>query len=339
MLVLTAQQVKRLLDMRSCIDAVEAAFRARGLGGRAGSAVAGVALEDGKLHAKLATLDGARSYAVTKINANIPGNPSRRGLPTIQGVVALFDAVTGTPLALMDSGLITAMRTAAASAVAAKWLALENAYTLAVIGCGIQARAHVEALLQVRPIRRLRAYDLDSAATAAFCSEMRSAHGVDCASSTTVHEATAGSAIVVTTTPSKQPIIGLDDVDRGTFIAAVGADSEDKQELSVDLLRSAVIVVDDIDQCARIGDLHHAIHAGAMTISEVRASLDEVVSQRIAGRRDDSEIIIFDSTGVAIEDAAAAAVVYDKAQAAGVGTDISLGGIPPAASITDRSSS
>jgi ornithine cyclodeaminase/alanine dehydrogenase-like protein (mu-crystallin family) len=249
-------------------------------------------------------------------------------LPTIQGVLVLFDAVTGTPLALMHSGVITAIRTAAASAVAAKWLALENAYTLAVIGCGIQARAHVEALLQVRPIRRLRAYDLDSAATAAFCGEMHSAHGVDCAASATVHEATAGSAIVVTTTPSKQPIIGVDDVDRGAFIAAIGADSEDKQELSVDLLRSAVIVVDDIDQCARIGDLHHAIHTGVMTISDVRASLDEVISQRIAGRHDDSEIIIFDSTGVAIEDAAAAAVVYEKAQTAGAGTTISLGGIP-----------
>jgi ornithine cyclodeaminase/alanine dehydrogenase-like protein (mu-crystallin family) len=186
----------------------------------------------------------------------------------------------------------------------------------------------VEALLQVRPIRRLRAYDLDSAAAAAFCNEMRLAHSVDCACSATVHEATAGSAIVVTTTPSKQPIIGVDDVDRGTFIAAVGADSEDKQELSVDLLRSGVVVVDDIDQCAGIGDLHHAIHTGVMTISDVRASLDEVVSGRVAGRHDDSEIIIFDSTGVAIEDAAAGAVVYDKAQAAGVGISISLAGIP-----------
>ena len=331
MLVLTAQQVKRLLDMSSCIDAVEAAFRARGLGDRATSAVAGVALDGGKLHAKLATLDGTRPYAVTKINANLPGNPTRRGLPSIQGVVVLFDAVSGTPLALMDSGFITAMRTAAASAVAAKWLALENAYTLAVIGCGIQARAHLEALLQVRPIRRLRAYDLNPAAAAAFCSEMHSAHGVDCASSATPHEATAGSAIIVTTTPSKQPMIDVDDVDRGTFIAAVGADSEDKQELSVDLLRSAVIVVDDIDQCTRIGDLHHAIQAGAMTISDVRASLDEVVSRRIAGRHDDSEIIIFDSTGVAIEDAATAAIVYEKAQAAGVGSAISLDGTPRSA--------
>jgi len=338
MLVLTAQQVKRLLDMPSCIDAVEAAFRSRGLGHRAGSAVAGVPLEGGKLHAKLATLDGAHSYAVTKINANLPANPSRRGLPSIQGVVVLFDALTGTPLALMDSGIITAMRTAAASAVAAKWLALEHAYTLAIIGCGIQARAHVEALVHVRPIRRLRAYDLDSAATAAFCSEMRSAHGVDCASSATVHEATAGSAIVVTTTPSNQPIIDVDDVDRGTFIAAVGADSEDKQELSVELLRSAVVVVDDIEQCARIGDLHHAIDTGDMTISDVRASLDEVVSRRIAGRNDDSEIIIFDSTGVAIEDAAAAAIVYEKAQAAGVGTAINLGGLALPA-ISDQSSS
>src|SRR5689334_19804955 len=202
MLVLTAQEVKRFLDMRSCIDAVETAFRTRGLGGRATSAVAGVALTDGKLHAKLATLDGDRPYAVTKINANIPGNPSRRGLPSIQGVVVLFDAVTGTPLAVMDSGVITAMRTAAASAVAARWLASENAYTLAVIGCGIQARAHLEALLQVRPIRRLRAYDIDPDEPPASASEMPSPNALNSAGWPPGNGATAGAATSVRTTPS-----------------------------------------------------------------------------------------------------------------------------------------
>ena len=339
MIVLTGEQVKRLLDMRSCIDAVESAFRSRGLGGRADSAVAAVALEDGKLHAKLATLDGAFSYAVTKINANIPANPSRRGLPSIQGVVVLFDALTGIPVALMDSGVITAMRTAATSAVAARWLALGNASSLAVIGCGVQARAHVEALLQVRPIRRLRAHDLNAAAADAFCAEMQMTHALDCASLPSARDAAHGSEIIVTSTPSKRPILGIGDVDQGSFIAAVGTDSEDKQELTVDLLRSAVVVVDDIDQCARIGDLHHALVAEAMTASAVRASLDQIVSGRVRGRVDDAEIIIFDSTGVAIEDAAAAAIVYEKARAAGVGTDLSFGGAPLPTAISARSSS
>lgn len=339
MLVLTGAQARRLLDMRSCIDAVESAFRSRDAGGRAYSAVAGVTLEDGKLHAKLATLDGGSFYAVTKINANVPTNPSRRGLPSIQGVVVLFDAVTGVPLALMDSGVITAMRTAATSAVAARWLAVNNASSLAMIGCGVQARAHVEALLQVRPIRRVQAYDLDPATADSFCAEMQTIHGLDCTALKTAREAADGSEIVVTSTPSRQPILGVGDVAQGTFIAAVGTDSEDKQELTVDLLQTAAVVTDDIDQCAKIGDLHHAVVAGAMTTSAVRASLDQVVSGRRRGRIDDVEIVIFDSTGVAIEDAAAAAIVYEKAQIAGVGTAISLGEVPLPATISGQSSS
>jgi alanine dehydrogenase len=338
-LVLTADQVKRLLDMRSCIDAVESAFRARGAGGRAASAVAGVALPNGKLHAKLAVLDTARSYAVAKVNANLPDNPSHRGLPSIQGLVLLFDAITGTPLAVMDSGLITAMRTAAASAVAAKSLALTDASTLAVIGCGVQARAHVEALSLVRPIKRLRAYDLDRDTARAFCAEMHTNYGLECVPSATVHDATHGSDIIVATTPSRRAIIDVGDVEPGTFIAAVGADSEDKQELGIELCRRAAIVADDIEQCAKIGDLHHALAAGVLVISNVRASLDQVVAGSIAGRIDDSEIIIFDSTGVAIEDAAAAAIVYEKAQAAGVGSAIIVGALPLPTSISGRSSS
>lgn len=340
MLVLDSTRVDGLLDIRSCIDAVDAAFRARGAGARGASGVTGVELEGGKLHAKLATLDGRRFYAVAKINANMPGNPARLGLPAIQGVVVLFDGTTGTPLAVLDSGRLTAIRTAAASAVAAKYLALPNASTLALIGCGIQARAHVDALLAVRPIRRLRAYDLDPAAADRFSAEMRSAHTLDCDIASTVSEATLNSPLVVTSTPSRQPILHPGDVSPGTFVAAVGTDNEDKHEISVRLLRSSVIIVDDIEQCAKYGDLQHAIAAGAVAGSDVRATLDQIVSGSVAGRTNDGEIIIFDSTGVAIEDAAAAAIVYEKAaEADGVGTTLELGRHPPSDLLSGRSSS
>ena len=318
MLVLDAIQVDRLLDMRSCIDAVEAAFRARAVGSRAASAVTGIELRGGKLHAKLATLDGNRSYAVAKINANIPGNRQRLGLPTIQGVVVLFDATGGTPLAVCDSSRLTAIRTAATSAVAARYLASPDASVLALIGCGVQARAHVDALLNIRPIRRLSAYDLDPATSATFCAEIQATYGLECHAASSVKAATLGSEIVVTSTPSRTPILDVADVDPGTLVCAVGADNEDKQEIAVALLRRAVIIVDDVDQCATIGDLHHAIALGALSVSDVRASLDQIVSGSVAGRLSDTEIIVFDSTGVAIEDAAAAAIVYERA-AAGLG--------------------
>jgi ornithine cyclodeaminase/alanine dehydrogenase-like protein (mu-crystallin family) len=119
----------------------------------------------------------------------------------------------------------------------------------------------------------------------------------------------------VTTTPSRHAIIDVEHVAPGTFVAAVGADNEHKQELSVDLLRVSAVVVDDLEQCARYGDLHHALDAGMLQRRDVRGSLDEIVSGRRQGRLDDEEIIIFDSTGVAIEDVAAAAVVYERAAA------------------------
>lgn len=328
MLVLSQQDVQELLEVRECIEAVEAAFHARGSGVAAGSAVAGVPIEDGKLHAKLATLQRSRRYAVAKVNANVPANPGTRGLPAIQGLVLLFDARTGIPLAAMDSGYLTAMRTAAASAVAAKWLALPESSSFAVIGCGVQARAHVAALLQVRLLKRLHACDVDRAAAEAFCADMRSAYGIECRPEGSAREAARASQIVVTLTPSHTPIISVADVGAGTFIAAVGADSENKHEIAVDLLRSAAIVVDDLEQCATIGDLHHALQEGVVKRADVRASLDQIVSGQVRGRVDDKEIIVFDSTGVAIEDAAAAAIVYEKAELNGKGVRVDMGGLP-----------
>ena len=337
-LVLDEREVRELLDVRACIEAVEAAFHARGSGSRAASAITGVALDDGKLHAKLATLNRARHYAVAKLNANVPANPTTRGLPAIQGVVLLFDAGSGTPLAAMDSGSLTAMRTAAATAVAAKWLALPQSSSFAVIGCGLQARAHVPTLLSVLPLKHLNAFDVNRAAADSFCADMSSAHGIECHVAPSLRAATRLAQIVVTLTPSRSPIIDTGDVGPGTFIAAVGADSENKHEIDVDLLRSATIVVDDLDQCATIGDLHHAIRARVLSATDVRASLDQIVTGQVRGRTNDQEIIVFDSTGVAIEDAAAAAIVYEKAERSGMGVRVEINGPPASAQLSGQSS-
>ena len=339
MLILDARQTEQLLDIQSCIDAVEGAFRMRGLGGESLSAVAGVPLSGGKLHAKLATIALGRTYAVAKVNANLPGNPAARGLPSIQGVVLLFDAVSGVPLAAIDSGAITALRTAAASAVAAKWLSTPTSSSLGIIGCGVQARAHVSALLCVRPLETIRACDISPQAAESFCLEMRKLYGLKCEVATNPRDATGGSDIVVTSTPSHQPVLDAGDVAPGTFIAAVGADNEDKHEIGVGLMRQAAVVVDDLSQCAEMGDLHHALAANALTIRDVRASLDQVVSGRVHARQAKNEIVIFDSTGVAIEDAAAAAIVYEKAVATDSGIDALFGGSPSTAPISAQSSS
>ena len=316
MRIIGGPEVEQLLDMASCIQAVEQAFRTRGAGGRASSAVCGIELPEGGLHAKLAVLDVAQPYAAAKINANLPGNPSRRDLPTIQGLLVLFDALTGIPLAVMDSGAITTLRTAATSAVAARYLAREDADTATFIGCGVQARAHLAALQCVRPVERCIAFDVDATAAGRFVDEARDRHGLVIEVGGDFRAATRASEIIITTTPSRHPVLHLDDVSSGTFIAAVGADHEHKHEIDPALLRVAAVVVDDLMQCEQMGDLHHALNAGAMRREDVRASLDQVVAGIRSGRNSDDETVVFDSTGIAIEDVAAAALVYERASAA-----------------------
>ncbi len=321
MRVLNADDVGSLLDIRDCIREVENAFRARGEGRLAPSAVVGLDLNGGSLHAKLGALDLDRRYAAAKINANYPNNPSLHGLPVIQGLVVLFEASTGTPLACMDSAIITAMRTAAASAVAARYLAVSHASSAAFIGCGTQARAHDQALRQVRPVKRFVLFDQNPAIAEQFAVSLR---GLDItvAIAANAKQAARSCEIVVTSTPSRTALLDVGDVTPGTFIAAVGADNEHKQELAPSLLRAAVVVVDDLDQCSRIGDLHHALDEGIMRRDDVRASLDQIVAGTSDGRRADDEIVIFDSTGVAIEDVAVAALAYERAETTDTGVVI-----------------
>ncbi|HTD82455.1 MAG TPA: ornithine cyclodeaminase family protein [Gemmatimonadaceae bacterium] len=321
MRVLDAADVTRLLDMRACINAVEQAFRARGEGRLAKSSVAGLELGDGSLHAKLGALALSRVYVAAKVNANFPENPGRFGLPTIQGLVVLFDGSSGSPLACMDSAVITATRTAAASAVAAKYLALPDASSVSFIGCGTQARAHAYALPWVRQIHRVVLFDEQIGAAEQLAKELKSSR-LEVKIAASVKEAATSSKIIVTSTPSRRPLVDVGDVSEGAFVAAVGADNEHKQEIAPSLLRAAAVIVDDLEQCAKIGDLHHALSLGVMQRKDVRASLDQVVAGLAAGRVNDQEIVIFDSTGVAIEDVAAAALVYERAEETGVGTVI-----------------
>ena len=318
MRVLDADDVDGLLDIRDCIREVENAFRARGEGRVTPSAVAGLDLNGGSLHAKLGALDLDRRYAAAKINANFPDNPSVRGLPVIRGLVVLFDASSGTPLACMDSAIITAMRTAAASAVAAAYLAVSHASSAAFIGCGTQARAHVQALRHVRRLKRFVLFDRDRAVAERFAALLTGAEG-EVTIASDAKEAVRSSEIIVTSTPSRAALLDIGDVAPGAFIAAVGADHENKQEIAPALFRAAAVVVDDLDQCSRIGDLHHALDEGIMRLDDVRASLDQIVAGTSAGRRADDEIVIFDSTGVAIEDVAVAALAYERAETADIG--------------------
>jgi alanine dehydrogenase len=325
-LVLTRRQVEDLLSFDECIAAVEAAFRLHGEGRSLSPGVLGVPARDGGFHIKAAGLELGRLYFAAKTNGNFPGNPLRHGLPAIQGVIVLCDAENGCPLAVMDSMEVTLRRTAAATAVAAKRLARPDADAATICGCGTQGRAQLRALAGVLPLRRAFAFDVDEAVATAFARDLSAELGIEAVAARDLGEALGKSAVCVTCTPSTRPLLFREQVGPGTFVAAVGADSPRKQELDPRLLAASTVVVDDLEQCAVMGDLHHALTAGVMTRGDVHGDLADLVRGRKAGRRSAEEITVFDSTGTAIEDVAAAAVVYEKAAAAGAGLRVALGG-------------
>jgi len=324
--VLTRADVQALLGFDECIAAVESAFRLHGEGRSLAPGVLAVYAREGGFHIKAAGLELERLYFAAKSNANFPENPARHGLPAIQGVVVLCDAADGRLLAVMDSIEVTIRRTAAATAVAAKRLARPDSDTVTVCGCGTQGRAQLRALARVLPLRRAYAYDRDAAAARSCAAELSAELGIEVTPVADHVDAARGSDVCVTCTPSRQAFLLRDHVRPGTFVAAVGADSPDKQELDPALLAAAVVVPDVLEQCASIGELHHALDAGAVTREHIHAELADVVTGRKPGRRSRDEITIFDSTGTAIEDVAAAVVVYEKAVAAGMGRGVTFGG-------------
>ena len=323
-LVLTRREVERLLHPAACVAAIETAFRMHAAGAMR-SAILGLHVADGGFHAKAAVMPGKRPYFATKVNANFPANPARHRLPTIQGVLALFDATTGEPLALMDSIAITILRTAAATAVAARYLARADASTVTIVGCGAQALAQLVALRTVRPVAQVFAHDIDPAVCNAFARGATDILGIPVLAVDDLPRATLASDIVVTCTTSRRAFLGAEHVSPGAFIAAVGADDEEKQEIDPRLLATSAVVVDSLEQCAAIGDLHHAITAGAMRAGDIRAELGDVIVDPARARRRNEEIVIFDSTGVAIQDVAAAALVYERASSDGIGMSVELG--------------
>ena len=318
-LLLNCGDVRELLDLTECIDAVEKVFRQQGEGKIPQPGVLGVKTQSGGLHVKTAHLSGAKNYIAVKLNTNFPQNYARFGLPTIQGVIVLYDADNGRALAVLDSMEITIKRTAAATAVAAKYLARKNSSVAAICGCGEQGRAHLRALSLMFPLRKVYVFDIDPNASQHLALQLSRETEADIELVRSLPDAIQQSDVVVTCTPATKFYIRKEDVAPGTFIAAVGADDSHKQEIDPALLSSVKVVADSLEQVCSIGDTHHAIADGLMRKEDVYAGLSEVVAGKKPGRTNETDIIVFDSTGVAIEDAAAVTVVYEKAFIAGIG--------------------
>jgi len=318
-LLFNRSDVQELLSLAECIDAVEKVFHRQGEGKIPPSGILGVRTQTGGLHVKTACLSGAKKYIVAKLNTNFPQNYRRFRKPTIQGVIVLYDADNGRLLAVLDSMEITIRRTAAATAVAAKYLARQNSSVATICGCGEQARAQLRALCLILSLRKVYAFDIDSSASLGLAAQLSRELAIDIEAIRSLPGAIRSSDVVVTCTPATEFYVHKEDVAPGTFIAAVGADDSHKQEIDPALLASAKVVADSLQQVCSIGDTHHAIAQGLMRKEDVYAELSEVVAGKKLGCINETDIIVFDSTGIAVEDAAAATVVYEKALIAGGG--------------------
>ena len=326
--------VDTLLDTASVVDAVEQAFAAYHRGDakmppksyidlpqyngdfRAMPAYVG-GTDDGDEDAD--TGDGA---SVKWVNSH-PDNPEKHDLPSVMGVAVYSDPETAFPLAVMDGTTLTRYRTGAVSGVATRYLAPPDARTFGVVGAGAQAYTQVEAVTSVAGIERVVVADVDEDAIERFVEYHDDAPFEVVGGST--REA-AGCDIVSTLTPSREPVVRREWVKDGAHLNAMGADAEGKQELDLDILKDARVVVDDREQCVHSGEINVAVSRGEFSEEDIYATLGEIVTgeKTVASRGDD--ITVFDSTGLAIQDVAAARLVNRRGREKGVGMPFELVG-------------
>ncbi|AIY90525.1 alanine dehydrogenase [Geoglobus acetivorans] len=311
-LILSRSDVEELLTMEECLSAVEHAFYLHGTGKTQMPAKIYLTFENGDLRAMPAFIEG---HAGIKWVNSHPGN-REKGLPTVMAVLIYNDPDTGFPLAVMDATHLTNMRTGAAGGVAVRYLARKDSRTVGFVGCGMQARTQLEAIVNVADIERVKAYDISEGTAKDFLS-FAEKFGLD---GEVVEIADAcRSDILVTTTPSRTPVVKAEWIEEGTHVNAIGADAPGKQELDPKILLRAKVVVDDYEQAFHSGEVNVPLSKGIITEDHIFGTLGEIVAGLKKGREDDSQITVFDSTGLAIQDIATASLIYDKAVKAGKG--------------------
>lgn len=321
-LILCHEEVADLLPMGECIRLMRDAL---------------VSLAEGRVHQPLRSIvrphdaggvlglmpaytSGERPAFGLKAISVFPDNPAR-GLDSHQGAVLLFGGETGEPLAFVNASALTAVRTAAASGAATRALAREDAGDLAVVGAGVQARAHVEAMSHARTIRRCRVASRNVEHARGLAEELKGAYAFPVEAVETVEEAVRGADLIVTATNSAEPVVRREWVSDGAHLNAVGACFPVARELDAATVAASSLFTDSVESLVNeAGDYLLAAREGAVGPGHVRAELGEVLAGKKPGRTSPSEITLFKSLGLAIEDLAAAAYLYEKCRESGAGT-------------------
>jgi ornithine cyclodeaminase len=323
LLIVGGADVKRALSMSDCIEAVDRAMRALSNGGA-----------DVPLRTVMRLPGGRNFFGVmpgyladprglgAKIITIFPDN-AKLGLSSHVGLVLLFDAQIGFPLAVMDAAEITAIRTAAASAVATRALARLDASHLAVLGTGEQAITHLESMSQVRSLRTIRVWGRSIEKTERFAQEQGSRLSLKIEVSKTVEEAVKGADIICTVTSSREPILHGAWLARGAHVNLVGSSQLTAREADDDVVTGSRFFVDSrISARAEAGELQHAIDAGLVSGSHVLGEIGDVLNGKVVGRTGNHDITVYKSLGVAAQDMAAAHMIYERAVRDGIGTTV-----------------
>jgi ectoine utilization protein EutC len=325
--ILTESEIRQCVALDGeAIAAVEEAFVALAAGRAVTPPIMriDIAAHHGEVDVKSAYVEGLDSFAI-KVASGFFDNP-KRGLPSGSGLMLVWSATIGFPqAALFDNGYLTHVRTGAAGAIAAKYLARQRIETVGVIGSGAQARYQLLALREVRAFSRVLAYSPNPDHLNRYTVEMSEALGLPVEAAAGPEAVVRGCDLLVTTTPSAEPIVRAEWLHPGLHITAMGSDSEHKQELEPGVLAAADRRVCDLkSQCFRLGEHHHALEAGLLSPDSAVDELGEIAAGRKPGRVSDSEITVCDLTGVGIQDTAIALLAYQKATARGLGIQLDV---------------
>jgi alanine dehydrogenase len=326
-LTISEQEVASVITIEDVLEVVELAFReyAHGYAQMPPKVYLSFREHNGDLRTMPAFLERLNISTVKVVNVH-PDNPKKYGIPTVMATILLVDPKNGQLLSIMGGGTITAFRTGAAGCIAAKYLAVKNPKKIGFVGAGTQARTQLAALLLVFPgLSEIRVWDIRPEAAEAFAAEVKPKDSK--LHVTPVEDAQAAVErmdIVVTTTPSIKPLVLNEWVTGGTHFNCIGADAPGKEEMDPAILKRSKIVVDDWAQASHSGEINVPVSRGVLSRENIWAELGDVVARIKSGRSSANEITVFDSTGLAIQDAITAELVYRKALEKKIGKVIQL---------------
>jgi alanine dehydrogenase len=309
-LILTKHDVEKILSPKVANVTVEKAFRAYSRGFTQMPPKSYLYFPKGDLRSMPAYISG-EGFDIAGVKCvNVHPQNAAGQMPSVMAVIILNDPQTGFPLAIMDGTYLTCLRTGAAGAVAAKYLSREDSQVAGFVGCGAQARAQLSCLLEIRNIRKIKIWQFpkDKECVREFKKWAQTTYGMETIVSSRMDDVTINSDIVITTTPSRTPLVNR--VSPGTHINAIGADAPGKQEINPKILKKAKVVIDDWTQASHSGEINVPINLKQITKKDVHALLGDIVAGKKRGRTSAKEITLFDATGLAIQDISCADIVY-----------------------------